>query len=1028
MIGEILLPSLTFTPLVLFACAVAMVVLRAGASRIFFDIVGTFQATKLLKDAQATATVLEALYIDSFMGITESAEEISEMFNELTEATLPLAVEIENARVELEKFLDAGDDIDQISDELETIGLRFGFAADEAFAAGARMAQLSGVLGGGATPVGTELGVMFGLISGMETEAAMQRLINLNQQTKFMTKNVTENMTAQERANQIRTDSIRILDQLNTVENRSAATMQQITFVMNQFASQAHLTGESIASMAAMSATLIEAGEEQGKGGRALRMIYARLGADTNGARSELEKLGIEVFNAEGTMRPFSELLKQIAGNYQEMSDKEKMAFVQTVAGNRHYTRLIKLIENVDRVRELELEALIAQFPARGELQRRLESEVFLYEQAEARLKNYSAAFGEQLLPVMTKATNRQADFFKQLNAFAEGPLGPVLTGFVFLSKTMSSFVGPTFQAILGIKGLTIALETQQIVQRALNGEQIANLQLNKAQNLQVGLMMQRKHEQVMVIEKENMVTSVAAEKLREEIRERIQLINQLDRSSESRAAHERWLNRDIEALRALGVEIDIVGAKTDRGTLSNKENTNSILGNSMALTSYSMKLGAAGSLLMMFGKNEKSMRYGMMLTTTAMALQMAQTIRSMNATMKDTGAKTLNLISQEAVTAAVKKHVTALAGATAGTKAATVATNMLNTSFKRMLVTTGVGIVALGVLHTLSKSLFPSFNDAAEGIEAYNSAIADTGLVVEYLKLSDAEAVALLKEKKEAYDAVKDSTTQVGQETANRLATEIASLQKTVDLNTISNMQQEDAQEIASEYYDLLEKQNQVIKESETSWGKALVAVSYYKNTITEAWTEIPYIGDAIDEVTKKMEKIPIIGDMMTHGSILGPFAKKQEDDYIEATEAIDEFVASHVELGEWLEQHKDLTEDEFGIALQEYIKTLNEATNAEDEYFNSFGSGIDESLEKIYSFNNAREELFFGFSSDRLTGDLVRQVRQQGVETLITSTEVIMTNNFNGMTTAEVASEILRLIETEGNFKDYNFATTAG
>jgi len=124
-----------------------------------------------------------------------------------------------------------------------------------------------------------------------------------------------------------------------------------------------------------------------------------------------------------------------------------------------------------------------------------LESEVFLYEQAEARLKNYSAAFGEQLLPVMTKATNRQADFFKQLNAFAEGPLGPVLTGFVFLSKTMSSFVGPTFQAILGIKGLTIALETQQIVQRAQqlfnegkNPETASDVTLNAWKSINKGI------------------------------------------------------------------------------------------------------------------------------------------------------------------------------------------------------------------------------------------------------------------------------------------------------------------------------------------------------------------------------------------------------------------------------------------------------------------------------------------------------------------------------------------------------------
>jgi len=213
-------------------------------------------------------------------------------------------------------------------------------------------------------------------------------------------------MTAQEKANQIRLDSTRILDQLNTVENRSAATMKQITFVMNQFASQAHLTNESIAAMAAMSATLIEAGEEQGKGGRALRMIYARLGADTNGARTAIENLGIAVITTEGEMIPFSKILQELAIHYQTLGGAQKLQLAQSIAGNRHYTRLIKLLENVDRVRELELEALLAQFPARDELQRRLNSEIFAYEQAEAGLKNYSAAFGTALLPHLTAVTN----------------------------------------------------------------------------------------------------------------------------------------------------------------------------------------------------------------------------------------------------------------------------------------------------------------------------------------------------------------------------------------------------------------------------------------------------------------------------------------------------------------------------------------------------------------------------------------------------------------------------------------------
>ena len=64
------------------------------------------------------------------------------------------------------------------------------------------------------------------------------------------------------------------------------------------------------------------------------------------------------------------------------------------------------------------------------------------------------------------------------------------------------------------------------------------------------------------------------------------------------------------------------------------------------------------------------------------------------------------------------------------------------------------------------------------------------------------------------------------------------------------------------------------------------------------------------------------------------------------------------------------------------------------------------------LAEFANAREELFYGMNANNITGDLIRQVKQTGVENLIANTEVVMTNNFNGMTTREVANEILRQI----------------
>jgi TP901 family phage tail tape measure protein len=981
MISEMLLPSLGFTPLLMIACAVAMVVLRAGASRIFFDVVGTFQATKLIGDAKASATVLESLYIDSLMGIQESAQELADMFNALTDAVMPAAVEIESARVELEKFLDAGDNIDQISDDLEDIGLKFGFAADEAFAAGARMAQLSGVLGGGATPIGTELGVMFGLISGMSTEAAMQRMINLNQQTKFMTENLTENMTQQERTNQIRKDSIRVLDQLNTVENRSAATMQQITFVMNQFASQAHLTGESIAAMAAMSATLIEAGEEQGKGGRALRMIYARLGADTNGARTAIENLGIAVYDAEGNMRPFSELLQQLAVQYEGMNNRQQMALVQTVAGNRHYTRLIKLLENVDRVRELELEAMIAQFPARDELNRRLESEVFQYEQAEARLKNYSAAFGEQLLPAMTQATNVQAQFFKQLNAFAEGPFGSVLTNFIFLSKTMSNFIGPTFQAILGIKGLTIALETQQIVQRALNGEQIASLNLQKQSALQQGIMVQYKTHQKTIIEQTNNVKSVEAEKLREEIRLRALLLQSLDLSQQKRGGLTTAINRYMERLRALGVEIDMVDAQELQHAQNMNITQNQYLINSMTVTKYSMGLGALGSVFMMLGDNEEAMRYGMILTTSAMAMQMVQSIKSMNALVAQSGAT--QLLGNSSLKAAIQVgHLT---------KAITLLG-------KKLLI----GLAVFAAVDFLSRYVF---KDTAYNIEETNLALADTSMVMEYLNLETAQVNDLLAEKTKQLNAVSDAQGALAQETKSALEMEVASLQKVLDMRTVADL--EKSTEAAKEYFNIQQQTNELLESRSGKMGTL------------EKGTQKALEG-IFDLVGKDLQKELTEEDKQYKG---GVFGFMQQLGMLE--KEMEEWAEENAALFAWLESQNFETMEDMLDGLEAYHETIMKQN---DDFGYNISNGIAAATDEIHNFNNAREELFFGFSSDRLTGDLVRQVRQQGVETLITSTEVIMTNNFNGMTTAEVASEILRLIETEGNFKGYNWATTAG
>jgi len=104
---------------------------------------------------------------------------------------------------------------------------------------------------------------------------------------------------------------------------------------------------------------------------------------------------------------------------------------------------------------------------------------------------------------------------------------------------------------------------------------------------------------------------------------------------------------------------------------------------------------------------------------------------------------------------------------------------------------------------------------------------------------------------------------------------------------------------------------------------------------------------------------------------------------------------------------------------SMEDFLSKLAEfADSTGGDFGRNFGTGIQENIigpieaakEAAFEFNNAREEMFFGLSKGNLTGDMVKQVVNKGVETLINTTEVIMTNNFTGMTTTQAANEITK------------------
>ncbi len=427
--------------------------------------------------------MIRGAMLDALSGIGEGLEMITMGISETINAFDGMATAITDSRIEFEKFFQSVSEAEMQETQNQIIGIgeAYGFAADQALSAGSRMAQLSGIVGEDQVAEGTELGMVFGLIGGMETEDAMKKMINLQAQTNFMmgenTKAQYDAMSVEQQRQVLWDNSIDMMDSLNSVENTSAATMNQIIQVMNQYASQAHLTGESIGNMAAQSALLIEAGEEQGKGGRALRMIYARLGSDIGGAATALNEYVSVTDEATGANKPLSQIIRELGPHWDSMTESQQQNLAQQVAGNRHYVRFIKLMENRQRLFELEENAHNKLFPAMDERNKRLLNEQFQLKLVNAELENRKTLLAEKMIPALTAMREVQIGYYEAILPLLDKEqmgLGKVtahlFTGVIRANEMMKIF-GGFYNAALNIANMVIAYQTFLAVQRSITTE-----------------------------------------------------------------------------------------------------------------------------------------------------------------------------------------------------------------------------------------------------------------------------------------------------------------------------------------------------------------------------------------------------------------------------------------------------------------------------------------------------------------------------------------------------------------------------
>ena len=924
----------SFMPIILGLMGVLMVVLRAGASRIMFDIVGTFQANRLIRDGQAAMTALDSLMLDGLSGIEEAAGAIGQQFTAMVDATVPLAANIERTRLEFSKFV-SEHNTDALIQEIEGIGTAYGFTAEQSLEAGARMAQLSGLLGESAVPAATEAAIAFGLIGEMTPEEAIRKLINLQQQTNFVFQNTTKSMyqqlDAQSRAEVVTKEMANTLNLLNSIEDNSAATMQNIIAVMNEFASQAHLTGESMEFMAAMSATLIEAGEQQGKGGRALRMIYARLGSNINGAADALREVGVETTNADGSLRTFSDTMNELVPIYRQMNTAQKQQLAQQVAGNRHYVRFIKLAENWDRVTQLQREGMNRTSKVMeesgdsvGYLTDLLESQSVALSEAEAQLELSSGALGDVFIPATIRATQFQADFnFAMVDMITHfGSIGDSISSLAGTQRILSQTFAPFFSALLNVKALTLALQVHAQIMRAVSGQSLTiDMERAGAARNFINILSQEQllRQDIMQInlanfnlEKFKNTYSLAVHKSK-----LVQLKNEKAEVNNILHAKRISSSKDMEAISLQGKNNELknlhLQLKKAEHMITKDDNRKQATINTHIATR--VKLLAQINAFEMDIEQQSLKRIINLQKVIGLTRQEIQELRVTNVLMEELQFNTKGVaVGFENITRHSKMANHTLTSGQAG----------------MMKFTMGVMIADMAIMTLGEHVLHLGFGMDKQDASAKAARISAIAMSLSMLVMMATMASATI-------EMTKLSTASVG----GAVTSGVDSVAKGFQAFSIS-----------------------AVAVSAVAASKALWTMA--KMTVVGA-AFIIVMAVALEKLARHMK-------IFDDSNILGDF----ENDVLNIADNINNMDINF----------DNLIPPDLAIELD----------NASD------------SMDK---FNSNREEMFMGFKAGAVTGDLVKQVQQGGVENFVANTEIIMNNTFNGLTTDELAREVISQIQ---------------
>jgi phage tail tape measure protein, TP901 family, core region len=166
-------------------------------------------------------------------------------------------------------------------------------------------------------------------------------------------------------------DTLSVVDKLSTVDLNSATDVSGLAQVLNEVSTNAKSVGVNLDELLGYAASIGETtGEEMSDVGNSLNAMFSRMAniklnrlvdpetnEDLSNTETSLRQVGIELRTNVGTFRDFSDVLTDVASNWNTYNDKTKQSIATSIAGVDHINDFKILMQQFGKATEYTTES-----------------------------------------------------------------------------------------------------------------------------------------------------------------------------------------------------------------------------------------------------------------------------------------------------------------------------------------------------------------------------------------------------------------------------------------------------------------------------------------------------------------------------------------------------------------------------------------------------------------------------------------------------------------------------------------------